>query len=260
LGLYYMRARYYNPLTGRFVSVDSEAGEGQRRYEYAAADPVDDMDPSGNEAIVEFALLQFYPGRLPFNLGFRISWCGFAGSGYLLGCGSGASGSGSGGGGQGPGGPPPPPPPPCTSPNCKHLILFQGTPVIYGTNNGYINVLWTLKNTDGTLPGSPYYVTEQQSVKRLAKNRSGSGRTWDFPNKFDDEIGTPQIYDPVDSTQTFSISLSAPDKNGWSMGSMHVDVSIGGQHYCAVHLHLDASKGGPGTSETGYNPPGCIPQ
>jgi RHS repeat-associated protein len=53
LGLYYLRARYYNPLTGRFLSVDPEAGEGQRRCEYAAADPVNGVDPSGNEAIIE---------------------------------------------------------------------------------------------------------------------------------------------------------------------------------------------------------------
>ena len=39
LGLYYLRARYYNPAMGRFLSVDPLADEGQRRYEYAAADP-----------------------------------------------------------------------------------------------------------------------------------------------------------------------------------------------------------------------------
>jgi len=129
-------------------------------------------------------------------------------------------------------------------------ILVQGKPTTSGTNNGYINVLWTLKNTDG----KKYYVTEQQSVKRLATNPSGSGRTTDYPNQFDDDIGTIPMYKPVDSIQTFSISLSPPDKNGWSAGSMHVDVSIGGQKYYGVHLHLDATEGGPGTSESGYNP------
>ena len=83
LGMYYLRARYYNPLTGRFLSVDSQAGQGQRRYEYANADPIDGMDPSGNEAIIEWALLQFYPKRLPiFFPGFP-SWCGFEMGAYL---------------------------------------------------------------------------------------------------------------------------------------------------------------------------------
>ena len=117
LGMYYLRARYYNPLTGRFLSVDPLAGQGQRRYEYAGADPVNGMDPTGNEAIVEFALLQFYPGRIPVHFPGFPTWCGLAMNGYLPGCG-GTGGNGTGGGsGGGPGGPPPPPPP-CTGPNC----------------------------------------------------------------------------------------------------------------------------------------------
>jgi len=48
LSLYYLRARYYNPVTGRFLNVDSLAGQGQRRYEYAGANPVDGMDPTGD--------------------------------------------------------------------------------------------------------------------------------------------------------------------------------------------------------------------
>jgi hypothetical protein len=129
-------------------------------------------------------------------------------------------------------------------------ILVQGKTTITGMNNGYINVQWALENTDG----KQYYVTEQQSVKRLAKNPSGSGRSWDYPNTFDDDIGLTPLFKPVDSIQTFSISLSHPDKNGWSEGSMNVDVSIGGKEYPAVNLHLDATPDGPGSSETGYDP------
>ncbi len=87
LNLYYLRARYYNPTSGRLLSVDPLAGEGQRRYEYADADPVDEADPTGDEAIVEWALLTFYPGRLPFvHVTFPGS-CGLAGSDSLPSCG-----------------------------------------------------------------------------------------------------------------------------------------------------------------------------
>ena len=45
LGLYYLRARYYNPVTGRFLSRDPEDGKtldprSLHKYLYAAGDPV----------------------------------------------------------------------------------------------------------------------------------------------------------------------------------------------------------------------------
>jgi RHS repeat-associated protein len=110
---YYLRARYYNPLTGRFLSVDPETSEGQRRYEYAGADPVNGMDPSGNEAIIEFALINNYPGRLSFISVHFPTWCDLPGIGSLLPwCG-------------GPGGPPKPPKPPCKP--CFNTALFAST-------------------------------------------------------------------------------------------------------------------------------------
>jgi RHS repeat-associated protein len=52
LGLYYLRARYYNQLTGRFLSRDPKDGDYSdpatlHKYLYASADPVDLIDPSG---------------------------------------------------------------------------------------------------------------------------------------------------------------------------------------------------------------------
>ena len=47
-GLYYYRARYYNPTTGRFISEDPLGlAAGINIYAYAADDPVDLNDPSG---------------------------------------------------------------------------------------------------------------------------------------------------------------------------------------------------------------------
>ena len=39
-GLIYLRARYYNPATGRFLNVDSLAGDGQRGRHYDDRGPI----------------------------------------------------------------------------------------------------------------------------------------------------------------------------------------------------------------------------
>jgi RHS repeat-associated protein len=54
LGLYYLRARYYNPLTGRFMSRDPEDGQLNdpktlHKYLYAGGDPVNAIDRTGRE-------------------------------------------------------------------------------------------------------------------------------------------------------------------------------------------------------------------
>jgi len=59
LGLYYLRARYYNPNTGRFLSRDPEDGKPidpktLHKYLYVGGNPVNWIDPRGRE-IVEVA-------------------------------------------------------------------------------------------------------------------------------------------------------------------------------------------------------------
>jgi RHS repeat-associated protein len=56
LGLYYLRARYYNPATGRFLSRDPEDGNAKdpaslHKYLYAGGDPVNAMDPTGRDLV-----------------------------------------------------------------------------------------------------------------------------------------------------------------------------------------------------------------
>lgn len=46
-GLYYMRARWYDPATGQFTSVDSLVAQTGQPYMYAGGDPVNASDPSG---------------------------------------------------------------------------------------------------------------------------------------------------------------------------------------------------------------------
>jgi len=58
LGLYYLRARYYNPATGRFMSKDPKAGKPidpktLHKYLYAGGDPVNRIDPRGREALAD---------------------------------------------------------------------------------------------------------------------------------------------------------------------------------------------------------------
>jgi RHS repeat-associated protein len=71
LGLYYLRARYFNPVTGRFLTRDpyepcgcSTCGcscgrdpSALHKYMYGAANPVNRIDPSGRDTAVETALL-----------------------------------------------------------------------------------------------------------------------------------------------------------------------------------------------------------
>jgi hypothetical protein len=54
LGLYYLRARYYNPNTGRFLSRDPEDGNAKvpatlHKYLYVGGDPVNWIDPTGRD-------------------------------------------------------------------------------------------------------------------------------------------------------------------------------------------------------------------
>lgn len=56
-GLVYMQQRYYDPLAGRFLSVDpvvtnADTGKNFNRYEYALNNPYKFVDPNGRDAII----------------------------------------------------------------------------------------------------------------------------------------------------------------------------------------------------------------
>ncbi len=62
LGSYYLRARYFNPVAGRFLTRDSRDAElldptTFHRYLYAAGDPVNRRDPTGHGAVMDWGFL-----------------------------------------------------------------------------------------------------------------------------------------------------------------------------------------------------------
>jgi RHS repeat-associated protein len=71
LSLYYLRARYYNPLTGRFLSRDPyepklRDSHGRpidpkkfHKYLYAGGDPVNALDPTGKDALFDDLMIEF---------------------------------------------------------------------------------------------------------------------------------------------------------------------------------------------------------
>ena len=50
-GQYYLRARYYNPVIGRFMQEDTYRGDGLNLYAYCANNPVMYYDPSGHDGM-----------------------------------------------------------------------------------------------------------------------------------------------------------------------------------------------------------------
>jgi RHS repeat-associated protein len=61
LSLYYLRARFYNPVTDRFLSRDPEPGHiaiphSLHKYLYASGDPVNRLDPRGLADLIELEI------------------------------------------------------------------------------------------------------------------------------------------------------------------------------------------------------------
>ncbi len=201
LGLYYLRARYYNPRSGRFVSVDPLADQGEKRYEYADADPVNGLDPSGNEAIIEFALLQFYPGRL--NIHFP-DWCEQIGpilgpiSGLLPFCNN----------SRGPGNPPPP------CPKCFAQLKYRAVNDPMARKIHATHSFWYVQDSTGeqyTVSGGPWPSGCQEPNCKLhewatpypnssADALSGAGTWWSIGPS---SSVCPQVDALVDAADSF---------------------------------------------------------
>ncbi len=67
-GLTYMRARYYEPGTGRFISEDP-ARDGINWYGYCEADPAQKVDPTGKLTLIELNQAISLHARLAAGMG-----------------------------------------------------------------------------------------------------------------------------------------------------------------------------------------------
>ena len=74
LGFYYLRARYLNPATGRFWTMDTFQGDNEdpsslHKYLYCQDNPVNRMDPSGRDSIgsllMSFSILDVLFAQIP---------------------------------------------------------------------------------------------------------------------------------------------------------------------------------------------------
>jgi RHS repeat-associated protein len=82
LGLYYLRARYYNPNTGRFMSRDPDdhslfSPNDLHKYLYANGDPVNTVDPSGrgDYGITVWAALKIGAAAIQIPGRILTAWC-----------------------------------------------------------------------------------------------------------------------------------------------------------------------------------------
>jgi RHS repeat-associated protein len=80
VNLYYLRARWYNQRTGRFITADTNEGAAEvpsslHRYVYAGGDPINEIDPLGESALLEGTYLdistapRFVSALVPISVG-----------------------------------------------------------------------------------------------------------------------------------------------------------------------------------------------
>jgi RHS repeat-associated protein len=69
-GLYYLRARYYDPTTAQFLTRDPLEDITGEPYSYAGDDPVDSSDPTGLDHCIPFTnvCVGFHPSTIPGSI------------------------------------------------------------------------------------------------------------------------------------------------------------------------------------------------
>jgi RHS repeat-associated protein len=77
LGMYYLRARYYHPDTGRFWTTDTFPGSPENplslhKYLYCQVNPVNGIDPSGDMTLADVSCAMLNVSRLAAQVGWRV--------------------------------------------------------------------------------------------------------------------------------------------------------------------------------------------
>ena len=208
LGLYYNRARDLNTQTGRFITMDTVEVDTQdpsslHRYIYAEQNPVNDLDPSGNE--VDEVAAFFVAGVL--NALPQVSAYG-----VILAVKNAIR----------------------DNPNDLWLVPKQDIQQ-YGRPAGWAaatrpsrDILYMLERKDGKPLHNPDYnwtVAEHQTNTQLTKGPNGTS-VGTLSRRFCDEI-TPNLSKlPIRSTQTFTIS---PQPGDFSPANENHDVFVHSQ-------------------------------
>jgi RHS repeat-associated protein len=84
-GLYYYRARYYNPYIGRFLQTDP-AGDGMNPYTYCGNDPVCAVDSSGMYGSFGWCGFRQQTSTLGTHIGIRFWWFDLKGNEHTKDC------------------------------------------------------------------------------------------------------------------------------------------------------------------------------
>ena len=210
LNLYFNRARYLNTTTGRFWSMDSYEGDDRdpaslHKYLYTKDDPVDGVDPSGNDDISNTI-------NAMAVLNFRVIVASVKGALF-------------------------------DDPKDLWLVPTEDYQR-YGRKSGWSaaqapdrSILYEVKRKDNTPLKNPYWtISEHQTNGSLADPPYGT--TSHDGSRFCDEISPLISAIPIESNQTFTVSPQ-PGKFNPANENDSVFVHTGNGDFGTLHIFMD---------------------